>query len=235
VFEVIPAIDVYAGRLARFVRGTVGPVDAFGGDPVAAARSFVEAGARRLHVVDLDLAIMGSFDNAEVIRAVADLRVPIQASGGIASEAQIQAALAAGATRVVLASLALTDRANTEVLLAGHGDVVVVGIEADEGTIRPRGRPDVELPLADTVAWLAGTPATRYVHTAVGRVGDLGGPDLDGVRALVASSGRPVVAAGGIRDLDDLRALARAGAEGAIVGRAMFEGLDLRDAMAALA
>jgi phosphoribosyl isomerase A len=234
VFEVIPAIDASEGRLVRMEQGTVVPVEAFDGDPLRAARFFVEAGATRLHVVDVDLALTGVLAAADLLRAIADLGVPIQASGGIGSDRHVSAALEAGASRVVVGSVALIDRSGTEGLLARHGDAVAVGIEERGGTIRPRGRPDHELPIEPILAWLHELPVARYVHTAVGRAGELRGPDVDGVRALVARSGRPVLAAGGIRDGRDLYRLAETGAEGAIVGRALFEGLDLRAAMAAV-
>lgn len=235
-FLVIPAVDVSGGRLARLAAGGAVPVDAFGGDPVVAARSFVEAGATWIHVVDMDLARAGEFRNLDVLRAIAAGGARVQASGGVRSGAEIDAALSAGASRVVLGSAALADRAATEELVARHGDGLAVGLEADGATIRPRGVVGAGLPLWDTLEWLADLPIARYVHTDVGRAGGLEGPDLDGTRALATSTGRPVIAAGGIRGVEDLRALAALGegVEGAIVGRALYEGLDLRRALAAV-
>jgi phosphoribosylformimino-5-aminoimidazole carboxamide ribonucleotide (ProFAR) isomerase len=108
-----------------------------------------------------------------------------------------------------------------------------VGIEAEGATIRPRGR-GAELPLWETLVWLVEAGVSRYVFTDVGRSGTLSGPDLDGVWALATHTGAPVIASGGIRSLDDLRAVAGLGGsvEGAIVGRALYEGLDVRDALA---
>jgi len=235
VFEVIPAVDLFGGRLARLSEGRVVSVGAFGGDPLAAARSFVEAGARWIHVVDMDLALGGEFRNLEVVAGIAALGVSVQVSGGIATASEVELALASGAGRVVLGSSALADRAAAETLIARHHDALAVGIEADGETIHPRGRPGVALPFADTLAWLAGLNVARYVHTSVGRVGGLGGPDLDAIGALVEATNRPVLASGGIRGPQDLRGVASIGAEGAILGRALYEGLDLRDALAAVA
>jgi phosphoribosylformimino-5-aminoimidazole carboxamide ribonucleotide (ProFAR) isomerase len=120
-------------------------------------------------------------------------------------------------------------------LLARHRDALAVGIEADRDTIRPRARPGVALALADTLAWLAGLDVDRYVHTSVSRVGGLEVPDLDAIGALIQVTGRPVVGSGGIRGPEDLRRVASIGAQGAILGRALYEGLDLRDALAAVA
>jgi phosphoribosylformimino-5-aminoimidazole carboxamide ribonucleotide (ProFAR) isomerase len=231
-FEVIPAIDVAGGRLVRMAAGGAAPVGAFGGEPLEAATAFVHAGARRLHVVDVDLAATGEPTNLPVLRSVVELGVPVQASGGVASAAVVDALLSAGADRVVLGSAALSDRLATERLVAALGDRLCVGIEADGPTIRPRGGGG-ELSMWDTLVWLGGLEVSRYVFTEVGRVGGLGGPDLDGIWALATHAGRPVIASGGIRSVDDLRAIAGLGGtvEGAIVGRALQEDLDIREAL----
>ncbi|TMK62675.1 MAG: bifunctional 1-(5-phosphoribosyl)-5-((5-phosphoribosylamino)methylideneamino)imidazole-4-carboxamide isomerase/phosphoribosylanthranilate isomerase PriA [Actinobacteria bacterium] len=234
-FEVIPAVDVFDGRLARLSDGGVAFVEAFDGDPVVAARSFVEAGARWIHVVDMDLALGGEFRNLDVVAGIAGLGVSVQASGGITGHTEVERALASGAGRVVLASSALSDRAAVEALLARHGDALAVGIESDRDMIRGRARQEVGLPLLETMAWLAGLDVDRYVHTSVSRVGGLEGPDLDAIGAVIDVTGRPVVASGGIRGPEDLRRVAAIGAHGAILGRALYEGLDLRDALAAVA
>jgi phosphoribosylformimino-5-aminoimidazole carboxamide ribonucleotide (ProFAR) isomerase len=233
--EVIPAVDVSDGRLVRLSGEGVVSVESFAGDPVAAARSFVEAGARWIHVVDTDLALAGRFRNLDVVEAIATLGAAVQASGGIAQAPDVELALASGARRVVLGSAALADRPAAEALIVRHGGALAVGIEADGDTIRPRGRPDVGLPLVETLTWLAGLDVVRYVHTNVTRGFGAGGPDLDGIRALARATGRPVIASGGIGGIEDLRRVAAAGAEGAVVGRALYEGLDLRDALAAVA
>jgi phosphoribosylformimino-5-aminoimidazole carboxamide ribonucleotide (ProFAR) isomerase len=236
-FEIIPAIDVAGGRLARSTGDRPAPVEAFDGDPVKAAASFVEAGATWVHVVDMDLARTGQPSNLDVVRAVAGLGVRVQGSGGIASGSQVDAMLSAGATRAVLGSVALGYRDATEKLLTMMGDALVVGIEADGPTIRPRGRGAQDLPLWDTLQWLIRLDVRRFLFTEVGRVGELGGPDLDGIWALARHTGGPVLASGGIRDLEDLKAVAKlgAGVEGAVVGRALYEGgLDLAAAIAAL-
>lgn len=235
-FEVVPAIDVAAGRLARVGARGVETAVAFGGDPLAAATSFVAAGARRLHLVDLDLARTGEPANLDVLRAVAALGVPVQASGGVRGVAQVEWLLDAGAERVVLGSAAFANRDEVERALERFGDRVVLGIEAEGSTIRPRGT-DLELAMWDVLRWLGGLDVPRFLLTEVGRVGELAGPDLEGVWALATHTRRPVLAAGGVRGVEDLRALVELGppVEGAVVGRALFEGLDLRAALAAVA
>lgn len=236
-FEVIPAIDVSGGRLVRMSAGGTRPAEAFGGDPLVAASSYVDAGATRLHLVDVDLAFSGTPANLGILRDVVALGVPVQASGAVGTTEQAGELLAAGAERVVLGSAALGDRPGTERALYTLGERICVGIETDGETIRPRGTGE-PLPLRDTLEWLAGlaVPVARYVRTDVGRVGVLAGPDLEGIRAFGTATGRPVIASGGIRSAADLHALAGLGGtvEGAIVGRALQEGLDLREALAAV-
>jgi phosphoribosylformimino-5-aminoimidazole carboxamide ribonucleotide (ProFAR) isomerase len=234
-FEVIPAIDVSGGRLVRMSGPGVEPVDAFGGDPVRAAEAYVAAGASRLHVVDVDLAVSHEIRNADVVERIAAAGVPVQASGGVTDVAQVDTFLEAGADRVVLGSAALAAPGNVRLVVGSHGDRVVVAIEADGAVIRPRGGGG-DLPMWDTLQWLTELSVPRFLFTEIGRVSSLEGPDLDGVWALATHTGRPVLASGGIRDVEDLRALAALGGsvEGAIVGRALHEGLDLREAMAAV-
>lgn len=237
-FLVIPAIDVAGGRLARPTGAGIEPVEAFDGDPLRAAEAFLVAGAAWIHVVDLDLAERGEPENLDVVAAVAALGASVQASGGVTSGDEVDRLRAAGAARVVLGSSALADRKATVELVARSGDALAVGIEADGPTIRPRARGASALPLWDTLEWLAEQRVQRFVLTEVGRVGALAGPDLDGIWALATHTGTPVIAAGGIRDVDDLRAIASLGGsvEGAVVGRALYDGrLDLATAVASVA
>lgn len=232
-FTLLPAIDLWEGRLALLTRDGPAPSDAFGGDPVAAAEAYVAAGARWLHVVDMDLAFRGELGNADVIRSLAAIAgVRVQGSGGIRTASQVDAFRAVGAMRVVLASAALDDEdAVLEVLGRSRRGETVMGIEVAEGRIRARGA-DVDLELASTLGWLSAAGAEALLVTAVDRVATVAGPDTDLVRR-VARAGLPVLAAGGVRSIDDLEALREAGATGAVVGRSALEGsLDLAAALA---
>jgi phosphoribosylformimino-5-aminoimidazole carboxamide ribonucleotide (ProFAR) isomerase len=234
-FEVIPAIDVSEGRLVRMTGGGTVPLQAHGGAPRDAAAAFVASGATRLHFVDVDLARAGAPTNLGLLRRVATLGVPVQVSGGVTSAEQIDALLSAGADRVVLGSAALASRDATERSIASFADRLCVGIEASGPTIRPRGH-GTELPLWDTLLWLTELDVSRYLFTEVDRVGGLEGPDLDGIWALATHTGKPVIASGGIRSIEDLTAVAGLGGsvEGAVVGRALHEGLDLAEALRAV-
>jgi phosphoribosylformimino-5-aminoimidazole carboxamide ribotide isomerase/phosphoribosylanthranilate isomerase len=235
VFEVIPAIDIAGGRLVRL--SAEGPVilGAHGGDPIAAARACVAAGARRLHVVDMDLAFSGEPRNAGVIGAIAALGVGVQAAGGIIEDRQIADALGAGGERVVLGSAALADLDETERLIERYGERLLIGIEVDGDRIRARGRRTTDLPLGDTLSAVHAAGASRSVITTVRRVSTMTGPDV-GALAIAVGLGLPAISAGGIASVDDLTAVRDAGAEGAIVGRAALEGrLDLTLAIVSVA
>jgi phosphoribosylformimino-5-aminoimidazole carboxamide ribotide isomerase len=236
MFDVIPAIDVQDGGLAHLTPDGPIRLDAFGGDPLEAAAAMVEGGAAWLHVVDLDLAFHGEARNLDVVSAIAELRVPVQAGGAVRTADEIDRLLAAGAGRVVLGSAALADEVRARTLLDTRAERLIVGIEVGEdGRIRSRGRDPVDLPLMETLGWLVAADAPAFLVTAVARVGSSFGPDVAAVKRVVRT-GRPVLAAGGITSVDDLRALRTAGAAGAVVGRAALDGrLDLRRARSALA
>lgn len=230
-FDLIPAIDLAGGRLAAYTPGGPRAVEAFGGDPTSAAEAFVAAGARWLHVVDMDQAFSGDPLNIgsmmAIRRAALFAGAKIQASGGLVRDDDLSYVLDVGVDRVVIGSGALVDPKRVSRLASQLGGRLAVGLEIADGRIKPRGASTVDLSLLDTLAWLEDSPVARFVVTAVGRVSSLSGPDLEVLRS-VRRLGRPIVAAGGIASLDDLRAVRDEGAEAAVVGRAALEGgLDL--------
>ncbi|MGZ8618243.1 MAG: 1-(5-phosphoribosyl)-5-[(5-phosphoribosylamino)methylideneamino]imidazole-4-carboxamide isomerase [Actinomycetota bacterium] len=233
-FQVIPAIDLAGGGLARLSAQGPVPLEAHGGDPIAAASACLAAGARLLHVVDLDLAFSGEPGNADVLRAIVALGAGVQAAGAIVEDRQISAVLEAGARRVVLGSAALLDLDEAARLIERYGDRLVIGIEVDRDRIRARGRRTTDLPLLQTLSAVYAAGAARIVITSVRRVSTMSGPDV-GALAIAVRLGLPSIAAGGIASIDDLEAVRDAGAEGAIVGRAALEGrLDLTRAIASV-
>jgi phosphoribosylformimino-5-aminoimidazole carboxamide ribonucleotide (ProFAR) isomerase len=234
-FLLIPAIDVHGGSLARYARDGPAPVEAFGRDPLLAARAYLAAGATWVHVVDMDRAFTGVARNLDVVASVAGLGLRVQAAGGVLSAIDVDGALSAGAERVVLGSGAFLDLEAAAGLIQGLGGRLLAGIEVDDGRIRARGRLETDLPLLETLGALATAGTERFLVTSVQRVGSLGGPDLEAVR-LAVGTGRHVVVAGGIATTEHLTELRDMGAEGAVVGRAALEGgLDLASAIASCA
>jgi phosphoribosylformimino-5-aminoimidazole carboxamide ribonucleotide (ProFAR) isomerase len=233
-FQVIPAIDLAGERLARLSAEGPVPLEAHGGDPIAAASACLAAGARLLHVVDLDLAFSGEPGNADVLRAIVGLGAGVQAAGAIVEDRQIAAVLEAGVRRVVLGSAALLDLDEAARLIERYGDRLVIGIEVDRDRIRARGRRTTDLPVLQTLSAVHAAGAARIVITSLRRVSTMSGPDVAAL-AIAVRLGLPSIAAGGIASIEDLEAVRDAGAEGAIVGRAALEGrLDLTRAIASV-
>jgi phosphoribosylformimino-5-aminoimidazole carboxamide ribotide isomerase len=218
--EVIPAVDVLGEGAVRLHQGDYDDVVERAGEPAALARRFVEAGARRVHLVDLDGARSGRV-RPELVRAVADAAAParLQASGGIRSHEDAAALLAAGADRVIVGTAAFPDPAPWAEAL---GEQLVVALDVRDGQVRASGWTEgVGLSLDDAVARCLTAGVIRVHCTAIDRDGTLAGPDLELVRR-VAASGLLVVAAAGVRTPADVGALANAGAEAAVVGRALL-------------
>jgi phosphoribosylformimino-5-aminoimidazole carboxamide ribotide isomerase len=218
--DVIPAVDVLGEEAVRLHRGAYDDVVAEAGDPVALAEALAAAGARRVHLVDLDGARAGRV-RPELVRAVAAAVAParLQASGGIRTLADAEALIEAGADRVVVGTVAFPDPVPW---VAALGDRLVVALDVRDGLVRTSGwtaasgltdERAIELSLAAGVG--------RVLCTAIERDGTLAGPDLDLV-GRVAASGLRVLAAGGVRAPADVYALGRAGAEAAVVGRAII-------------
>lgn len=240
-FEVIPAIDLRGGRVVRLVEGDFGRETRYGDDPKAVAQGFVAAGARWIHVVDLDGAKgegrqTGTVER--VVRAVAG-RAACQVGGGIRSEEAVEAALGAGAARVVLGTAVLNDDDLARRLIAAHGVArIVAALDVRDGQAVGDGwRPGAAgREVDEAVAALAGAGIGRFVVTSIARDGALGGPDVALLRRVVAMDRGAVIASGGIASIADLEAVRDIGCEAAIVGRAIYEGrIDLTAALEALA
>jgi len=234
-FEVLPAIDLSHGRLARLDKGTRAAMTAYDGDPLVAAAAFIDAGARWLHVVDMDLAFEGQARNLDLIGRLAAMGASVQASGGVTTRAHVDAFFAAGVDRVVLGTGAFADRVACEQMTTDLGDRLIAGLEAAEsGWLVPRGQASgVRLPEAETIDWLETLPFRGYLRTSVARVGEMAGLDLSGLETLCVRSDKPVMAGGGVATMEDVRAVAGAGAAGVVLGRSLYDGaLDLRQAIA---
>jgi phosphoribosylformimino-5-aminoimidazole carboxamide ribonucleotide (ProFAR) isomerase len=236
-FELIPAIDVHRGRLARLDPIPPASVRYLPGDPVEIAAAFAEAGARWIHVVDLEASLgEGVPADLRLLERVAGLPVQVEAGGGL-SEEGVRLALGHGAARAVLGAAALAEPDTVERAVAEHGDRVAVGLDVRSGWVAPRGAGGPGPPVEVAIERLAAARPAMLVYTDADRDGSLGGPDLEGPEAVAEAVGVPVLASGGVGSVDDLLALSEVrGVAGAIVGRAIHEGrVDLRSALEALA
>jgi phosphoribosylformimino-5-aminoimidazole carboxamide ribotide isomerase len=239
--ELIPAIDLRGGRVVRLRSGVFAEATIFGDDPVEMARRWVGEGATRLHVVDLDGAQQGRPVQAKLLAGiVAAAGVPVQVAGGLRDEVAVRDALTAGADRVVLGTALIADPAMAARLIARSGAERIVaaldvrGAEVVGEAWRPGA---VGRPLFEVLSDLLAAGVQVFAVTAIERDGLLGGPDLDLYeRTRAAAPGAHLIASGGIRGAEDLRALAGAGCDAAILGRALYEGqLTMADALRAVA
>ena len=239
IFELLPAIDLRGGRVVRLEQGDFTRETSFSDDPVAAATGFADAGARWLHVVDLDGARSGTRTHppviAAIVAAVGD-RARVEIAGGLRDEPSVAEALATGATRVVVGTRAIEEPAFAGRLVAAHGaDRVVAAIDIREGRAVGRGwaTGQAGVDALDVIERLSDLGIETFEVTAIDRDGLLDGPDL-ALYERIARSGRgSVIASGGIATLDDIRAVRGTGCVGAIVGRSLYDGrLNLTAALA---
>jgi phosphoribosylformimino-5-aminoimidazole carboxamide ribotide isomerase len=237
-FDVIPSIDLRNGRVVRLRRGDFKQETIYGDEPASVAMLFANAGARRVHIVDLDGAREGRPLNhgsiADIVAAVGD-RVEPEVAGGLRTAEAVAGAIALGAARVVVGTAALRDPGFAASLVAAYGsDRIVAAIDVrDDRALGDGWREGAMGPAAaDALAMLADVGVRHFEVTAIDRDGILEGPDLDLLGRLVALDRGSVIASGGISSLADIRAAAELGCDGVIVGRALYEGrIDLREAV----
>ena len=226
MFTLLPAVDVADGKAVRLLKGEAGSETDYG-SPVDAARDWVRAGAEWIHLVDLDAAF-GRGSNAPLLaRIVGEVGIKVELSGGIRDDASLRRALNAGAARVNLGTAALEDPEWTERVIAEHGERIAVGLDVRGTTLAARGWTKEGGDLWETLARLDAAGCARYVVTDVTKDGTLSGPNIRLLTEVCRRTRAPVVASGGIAQLDDLRALIRLvpeGVEGVIVGKALYNG-----------
>jgi phosphoribosylformimino-5-aminoimidazole carboxamide ribotide isomerase len=229
-FQAIPAIDLRAGRVVRLRQGDYAQQTAYAADPLELAKGYRAAGARWLHVVDLDGARSGRMENLEVIQAVADVGLQVQAGGGVRRAADVQHLLDAGVQRVVLGSVAVREPDTVACWLRRYGaEQLTIALDArwvdGQWTLASDGWTASETRTLDVLApWYAACGARHVLCTDIGRDGMLAGFNLALYRHLARLTPTlRVQASGGVRSVGDIRAARRAGAAAAILGRALLE------------
>ena len=226
MLTLLPAVDVANGKAVRLLKGQAGTETDYG-DPLDAARHWVEAGAQWIHLVDLDAAF-GRGSNAELLaRIVGEVGVKVELSGGIRDDASLDRALEAGAARINLGTAALEDPEWTERAISDHGDLIAVSLDVRGSTLAARGWTREGGNLWETLERLNAAGCSRYVVTDVTRDGTLTGPNIELLRTVASLSPAPVVASGGIARLEDiaaLTALVPQGVDSAIIGKALYNG-----------
>jgi phosphoribosylformimino-5-aminoimidazole carboxamide ribotide isomerase len=238
-FDILPAIDLRAGRVVRLRQGDFAQEATYSDDPAGVARDFAAAGARWIHVVDLDAARTGTPSNGYAIAAIVESvgrSVHVEVAGGLRDAASVTGVLSSGASRAVVGTAALRDTAFAAHLISAHGsDRIVAAIDVRAGRAVGQGwAPDAaSVDAMEAIAQLADAGVTSFEVTAIERDGLLEGPDLALYERLVGLGRGSVIASGGIASIRDLSAVRELGCAGAIVGRAIYESrLDLKEALA---
>jgi phosphoribosylformimino-5-aminoimidazole carboxamide ribotide isomerase len=236
MFEIVPAVDLKAGRCVRLRQGRADAETVFSDDPVAMARRWQDAGARRLHVVDLDGAFAGRPAQTALVAAMIQaVSIPVEVGGGLREIAHVEAVLAAGARWAIVGTRAALDPAFLGEVCERFRDRVIIGVDASDGRVAVDGWTRVlDLDAIALARDAAAAGAVGIIYTDIARDGTQTGPNLWSTGAVAQAAGIPVFASGGVGSLDDIRQLATvAGLAGVIVGRALYSGaVDLAAAVA---
>jgi phosphoribosylformimino-5-aminoimidazole carboxamide ribotide isomerase len=224
----LPAIDILDGKAVRLARGAFDESTVYDADPVEAAGRWVRAGARALHVVDLDGARAGAPVNLDSVQEIVrSAGVPVQVGGGLRSADAVEQAIEAGAHRVVLGTAAYRDLDLLDEVVGRLGDRLVVSMDARGDRLAASGwLEQTELPVSAAIERLSARGVRRFVYSSIERDGMLSGPDLEGIKRVAQAVRGSFIYSGGVSSLDDLRAVARlrqVNLSGVIVGKALYE------------
>ena len=233
----IPAIDLKNGKCVRLRQGNMDDDTVFSDDPVAVAGRWFEAGARRLHIVDLDGAFAGKPKNAGIIRAIADAYpdFPIQVGGGVRDEETIETYLNAGVRYVIIGTQAVREPHFVSDVCAEFPNNIIVGLDAKDGKVAIEGWSKLSKhDVIDLAQKFEADGFEAIIYTDISRDGMMQGVNVESTVKLARSISIPVIASGGISGMEDIKALSEvedAGVMGAIIGRALYEGtIDLKEA-----
>ncbi|MBE3099835.1 MAG: 1-(5-phosphoribosyl)-5-[(5-phosphoribosylamino)methylideneamino]imidazole-4-carboxamide isomerase [Planctomycetes bacterium] len=223
---ILPAIDLIGGRCVRLRQGDYSRETVFDEDPAAVARRFEAAGATWLHVVDLDGARLGEPKNVDTIRAmVSAVRMSVEVGGGIRTMQAAADLLGMGVHRVIVGTRAVREPEWLAEIAGKFPGRVALGLDAKSGRVAVEGwQRQADRTAAAVAGSAAGLPLAAIIYTDIARDGMMTGPNVEATAELVKATRLPVIASGGVTTADDVRRLKKAGAAGAIIGRALYEG-----------
>ena len=234
--EILPAIDLIDGKCVRLVQGEYHKKITYEDNPIRQAREFHEAGATWLHIVDLDGAKLGKPMNAEIVAEIAGyVPMKIELGGGVRNEESIVKMLDAGVTRLILGSSAIKQFDWFCEMTRKYPNRLVLGLDARGSTVATEGWLEQgSHSVLDFAKRAADLPLDAIIYTDISKDGMLAGPNIERTQQLVEAVDLPIVAAGGVTTVEDVKTLKTAGVAGAIIGRALYEGtITLTDALAA--
>lgn len=236
--EIIPAIDLRGGQCVRLYQGDYSRETVFSAEPLDVALKWQSVGAPRLHIVDLDGAAEGEPRNLDIVKKIAEaMLIPTQLGGGIRTMSTLEEVLKAGVERVVLGTSALKDPEMVREACSRFRESVIISVDVQNGRMATEGWREQaeEGGIADFAREMVRLGVRRFVYTDITRDGTLTEPNFAAVSEFIDSVRVPVVAAGGIASINHLKVLAKLGAEGAIVGRAVYTGdINLKQALEAV-
>lgn len=234
--ELFPSIDLKGGMVVRLTQGDFDRMDVYSNEPETVAREFKAAGARNLHVVDLDGAKTGETVNAKAIETLLSAGIGlVEVGGGIRDEKRINHYLDLGVSRVILGTVAVDDFKFTADMIRKYGDKIAVGVDARDGKVAVRGWLDkTEVDAVDLCGRLCGEGVSTIIYTDISKDGAMEGTNLELYRHLQSRLSCDITASGGISSIDELTVLKNMGLYGAILGKSLYTGvIDLKEAILA--
>ena len=230
---IIPAIDIKNGQCVRLLRGEFGTAHKVAESPEKSAESFISAGAEFLHVVDLDGALLRRPVNTDTVEKIIGLGVPVEIGGGIRSEKDFETYAELGAKRIILGSVAMTDKALVKRCAEKYPSLTAVGIDAKNGFVSTEGwLKQGNVRFTDLAKEMENIGVNYIIFTDISRDGTLEGPNTEQLAELKNTVNINITASGGIRDTDDIKACKKLGLYGAVCGKSLYAGtLDLREAI----
>jgi len=232
--EIIPAIDIRGGKCVTLYQGDYNQETVFNDDPVTAALTWYSQGARWLHIVDLDGAAIGAPRNIQVVKEIIkESSLFIELGGGIRQKEVAEKLLRQGVSRIILGTAAIENRELVKKLCRQFGEAIAVSLDAREGRIAIHGwQKNTVVEVLELSREMVDAGTRRFIYTDIKRDGTLTEPNFDMIGRLLAQAKVPVVVAGGVSKLEDLQRLKELGAEGAIIGKALYTGdIDLGEAI----
>ncbi|HQL37121.1 MAG TPA: 1-(5-phosphoribosyl)-5-[(5-phosphoribosylamino)methylideneamino]imidazole-4-carboxamide isomerase [Bacillota bacterium] len=234
--RIYPAVDIYNGKCVRLKEGKLAKMEMFYENPLDAAKMWEQKGAKALHIIDLNGAFDGKMGNSKVIeKIIGSVSIPVQVGGGLRNVSDIKEAFNTGAARVIIGTAAVLDDELLETGLKEYINKMIVSIDAKDGNVAINGWVNISEFSAYNFAYkIVGKGFRNIVYTDISRDGSMSGPNFDGIEKMCNVEGAKIIASGGITSIDDIIAIKDAGAEGAIIGKALYAGiLKLEDAIKA--
>jgi len=233
--DIIPAVDIRNGKCVRLFQGDYNQETIFSDNPLEVAMQWQATGAQRIHIIDLDGAAAGDTINFKLIEKIAGaIKVPIQLGGGIRSLETIKKLLETGIKRVILGTAAVENIELIKLACDRFADSVVVSVDARNGQVAIRGwLKGTQIKAVKLAQDMARLGVRRFIYTDINNDGTLVGPNYGAIIEMISAANLPVIAAGGISSINQLKTLKQIGAEGAIIGKALYTGdIDLKQALA---